>query len=261
MTRLAKYCFFQFTKPLPIQVQYSIIMGKIARFIRPRINEFIIKTEETEMIKMISLLLVVLFLCDGASAQDLKPISLPKPDTTGGQPLMKVLKDRQSTREFSADTLTLTTLSNLLWAGCGVNRAESGKRTAPSAMNWQEVSIYVATSHGLYLYDEKNYALQPILPEDIREKTGAQPFVKEVPVNLIYVADMTKANRGSESDKDLYSGADAAFIAENIYLFCASEGLATVVRGSVDRAELSKVMKLRPEQKIILAQSVGYPKK
>lgn len=213
------------------------------------------------MIKTIHVMLPILLLCTAADAQGPKPIELPKPDTTGGQPLMKALKNRQSTREFSADTLSLTVLSNLLWAGCGVNRANSGKRTAPSAMNWQEIDIYIATAHGLYLYDDKNNVLQPILSEDIREKTGTQPFVKDVPINLVYVADYAKVSHASDSDKALYSGADAAFIAENVYLFCASEGLATVVRGSVDRLGLAEVMRLRPEQKIILAQSIGYPKK
>ena len=99
-----------------------------------------------------------------------------------------------------------------------------------------------------------------MLTEDLREKTGSQPFVKDVPVNLVYVADYAKMTQGSETDRTLYSAADAGFISENVYLYCASEGLATVVRGSVDRAALEKAMQLRPTQKVILAQSVGYPK-
>ncbi len=212
------------------------------------------------MIQYATILLTFLTL-GVAATQDLKPIELPKPDTTGGKPLMQVLKERQSTRDYSADTLTLPVLSNLLWAACGVNRAESGKRTAPSAVNWQEVEVYVATAHGLYLYESKTHTLQPILSEDIRGNTGVQPFVKEVPVNLIYVADYTKMTRASDTSKVAYASADAAFMAENVYLFCASEGLATVVRGSFDREALSKIMKLRPEQRIVLTQSVGYPKK
>ncbi|MCX6829660.1 MAG: SagB/ThcOx family dehydrogenase [candidate division Zixibacteria bacterium] len=213
------------------------------------------------MVRIIMILLPILLLGVAVVAQDLKPIELPKPDTTGGKPLMQVLKNRHSSREFSADTLSLPVLSNLLWAACGINRPEEGKRTAPSAVNWQEVDVYVATAHGLYQYEPKQHILQPILAEDIREKTGSQPFVKEVPVNLIYVADYAKITRASDSSKDFYSAADAAFISENVYLFCASEGLATVVRGSVDRTSLAEIMKLRPEQKVILAQSVGYPKK
>jgi SagB-type dehydrogenase family enzyme len=207
------------------------------------------------------LILGVLLLAASVMAQDLKTIPLPAPDTTGGKPLMQVLKMRQTSREFSADSIPLPVLSNLLWAACGVNRAESGKRTAPSAMNWQEIDVYVVTVQGTYRYDSKTHALQQILTGDIREKTGAQPFVKEVPVNLVYVADYAKVTRGSDEDKTLYSAADAGFISQNVYLFCASEGLATVVRGSVDKAELAKAMSLRADQKIILAQSVGYAKK
>lgn len=206
------------------------------------------------------LVLCVLLLAVSVAAQDLKTIPLPSPDTTGGKPLMQALKMRQSSREFSADTIPLPVLSNLLWAACGVNRAESGKRTAPSAMNRQEIDVYAATAQGLFRYDSKTHSLQQLLTEDIRAKTGEQPFVKDAQVNLIYVADYAKMSRGSDEDKTLYSAADAGFISQNVYLFCASEGLATVVRGSVDRVELGKAMNLSADQKIILAQSIGYPK-
>ncbi len=213
------------------------------------------------MLQMIRFVLPILLISSAIVAQDFNPIQLPKPDTTGGMPLMLALKNRHSSREFSTDTLTLPALANLLWSACGVNRAADGKRTAPSAMNWQEIDVYVATAHGLFLYDHTKHALLPILSEDIREKTGMQPFVKDAPVNLVYVADMQRINRASEADKNFYSGVDAAFISENVYLYCASEGLATVVRGSVERDALAKAMKLRPDQKVILAQSVGYPQK
>jgi nitroreductase len=116
-------------------------------------------------------------------------------------------------------------------------------------------------ANGLYLYDARTQTLNPVLAEDIRGLTGRQPFVKDAPMNMIYVADLARLTGSSQEDKDLYSAADAGFISENVYLFCASEGLATVVRGSLDRQALSAAMKLRPEQKIILAQTVGYPKK
>jgi SagB-type dehydrogenase family enzyme len=196
-----------------------------------------------------------------ASAQELKPVQLPKPQMEGGKPLMQVLKDRKSSRAFSTNQLSPQMLGNLLWAAFGINRPESGHRTAPSAVNWQEIDIYVATADGLYLYDAKQHALQPILTEDIRVQTGGQPFVKDAPVELIFVADYSRMGKGAEEGKNLYSAADTGFISENAYLFCASEGLATVVRGSVPKADLAKTMKLRPDQKIILAQTVGYPKK
>jgi SagB-type dehydrogenase family enzyme len=207
------------------------------------------------------MLLPMLLVGAGIMAQDMKPIELSKPDMTGGKPLMQVLASRQSSREFSADTLSLPVLSNLLWAACGVSRAESGKRTAPSARNMQEIDVYVAMAHGLYVFEPKSHTLQPILAADIREHSGMQPFVKDVPVNLIYVADYARMGDGPEADKAMYAATDAAFISENAYLFCASEGLATVVRGSVEREALAKTMQLRADQKIILAQSVGYPGK
>ncbi len=196
-----------------------------------------------------------------AVAQELNPVPLPPPQTSGGRPLMQVLKDRQSSREFSTQKLSPQVLSNLLWAAFGVNRPDSGKRTAPSAMNWQEIDIYVATQDGLYIYDAKANALNPVLAQDVRGATGTQSFVKEAPVDLVYVADLAKTGRAGGEDQTLYTGADTGFIAQNVYLFCASEGLAAVVRGSVDRPALAKLMKLRPNQKIMLAQTVGYPKK
>jgi nitroreductase len=213
------------------------------------------------MLHAFRIALPILLLSTAVVAQGLKPIELSKPDTIGGKPLMQVLKSRHSSREFSADTLPTPVLSNLLWAAGGINRAGEGKRTAPSAMNWQEIDVYVATAHGLFLYDPSKHVLQQVLSEDIREKTGIQPFVNEVPVNLIYVADMAKVSKASDADKSFYTAADAAFVSENVYLFCASEGLSTVVRGSVDREALAKVMKLRADQKIMFAQSIGYPKK
>ncbi len=206
-------------------------------------------------------ILLVLLLCPALSlAQELKPISLPAPQTEGGKSLMQALKDRHSTREFSSEKLPLQVLSNLLWAAFGINRPDTGKRTAPSAMNWQEIDVYVATADGLYVYDAKGNKLDPVVAEDVRGATGEQPFVKDAPVGLVYVADFAKTGKSSAEDKSFYSAADAGFIAQNVYLFCASEGLAVVVRGSIDRAALAKVMKLRPDQKILLGQTVGYPK-
>ena len=195
-----------------------------------------------------------------AVAQQLKPIQLPAPQTTGGMPLMQALKARHSTREFSSRKLPLQVLSNLLWAAFGVNRPESGKRTAPSAMNWQETDIYVATAGGLYVYDAKGNKLDPVLAEDVRAATGTQSYVGEAPVNLVYVADLARTGRGGGENLALYNGADTGVIVQNVYLFCASEGLAVVVRGSINRAALAKTMKLRPDQKITLAQTVGYPR-
>lgn len=207
----------------------------------------------------IAMLLFALCLTSLGQAQELQPVQLPKPQTDGGKPLMQVLRERKSVRAFSSQDLSEQTLSNLLWAACGINRPD-GRRTAPSAMNRQEIDIYVVTAKGAWLYDAKEHLLKPVAAGDLRTLAGTQEWVKEAPVNLIYVADTAKMGGGDEEARTLYSGADVGFIAQNVYLYCASEELATVVRASVDRPALSKALGLRPEQKIILAQTVGHPK-
>jgi SagB-type dehydrogenase family enzyme len=176
------------------------------------------------------------------------------------------LKDRHSSRSFREEVLTHEVLSNLLWAAYGINRPESGKRTAPSALNWQEIDIYVTLKEGLYLYEAKGHALVPILNRDIRAETGSfiQPFVKKAPLNLVYVADLARTGglKGtvvSAEEKMLYAAVSTGAIVQNVYLYCASEGLSTVVRGYVDKTDLARAMGLREDQKIILAQTVGYP--
>jgi SagB-type dehydrogenase family enzyme len=213
-------------------------------------------------LQVVCLSLVVLLVCPAlVFGQEVKPIQLPDPEMDGSKPLMEALKDRHTSRGFGTEKLPKQVLSNLLWAAWGVNRPESGKRTAPSARNWQEIDIYVATADGLFLYDAKAHALQPILTEDIRALTGKQPFVQHAPVNLVYVADLSRMGDAEMEAKVFYSAADTGFISQNVYLYCASKGLATVVRGLVDRSALEKAMKLRPDQKVTLSQSVGYPKK
>ena len=199
--------------------------------------------------------------CEVSHAESAKSIKLSAPQTKIGMPLMQALENRKSGREFSSAELPLQVISDMLWAACGINRPDSGHRTAPTAMNMQEIDIYVAKADGLYLFDAKENILKLILAEDIRALTGKQPFVKDAPINLVYVANLSKMNKLSAENMDFYAATDTGFISENVYLFCASSGLATVVRGFVDRPALTKAMKLRPDQKIILAQTVGYPKK
>lgn len=191
-------------------------------------------------------------------ADEMKTIKLLPPQTEGGKPLMQALKERSSTRSFSSRELPPQVLSNLLWAACGVNRPGSGGMTAPTAMNMQEIDIYVAMKDGAYLYKAKSNELIPILSSDIRESTGKQDLVKKAPVNLIYVSDLSKMRDMSSQDADFYGATDTGFISENVYLYCSSSGLATVVRGWLDKTELAKAMKLRPDQRVILAQTVGY---
>jgi len=203
-----------------------------------------------------------LILLTGAGyAQERGAIKLPAPVMTGGMPLMQALKARHSTREFSGKALSPQVLSNLLWAAAGVNRPDSGKRTAPSARNWREIDIYITLPEGAYRFDANEHVLLPVRSEDLRAQTGVQDFVARAPVNLVYVANLDRMQGASSEHKDLYAAADTGFVAQNVYLFCASEGLATVVRGSVDREALAPMLGLGEWQRIILAQTVGYPAK
>jgi hypothetical protein len=183
----------------------------------------------------------IIFMSGILMAEEPQSVALPAPVTEGGKPLMQCLNERHSTREFGVDVVNTQVLSNLLWAAFGINRAD-GHRTAPSAMNNQETDIYVFLPEGVYLYDAKTHGLKQVLAGDHRAVAGGQEFVKDAPVNLVYVADFSK-------------------IAENAYLYCASDGLNCVVRGWVDREEVAKLLQLRVDQKVILAQTIGYPKK
>jgi SagB-type dehydrogenase family enzyme len=184
---------------------------------------------------------------------------LPPPQEHGGMPLLEALKQRRSRREFSRQELPLALLSGLLWAAFGINRPETSGRTAPSAHDWEEIDVYAATAQGLYVYRPREHALQKRLDADLRASTGLQEFVAEAPLDLVYVADLSRMHQASAEEKARYAGPDAGFIAQNVYLFCAAEGLATVVRGWLDRPRLARAMGLGPQQQIILAQTVGYP--
>ena len=194
-----------------------------------------------------------------ASAAELADIPLPSPRMDGGMPLMQALKERHSTRAFSSKALPDQVLADLLWAAFGINRPDTGRRTAPSARNWQEVDVFAVTENGAYLYDAKANVLRAVAAGDLRKLAGLQEFVGTAPLNLVFVADTARMTGSSPEDQALYAGADVGFISQNVYLFCASEGLATVVRGMVDRDALAKALNLPDHKKIILAQTVGYP--
>ncbi|MBF0384568.1 MAG: SagB/ThcOx family dehydrogenase [Candidatus Omnitrophica bacterium] len=207
----------------------------------------------------ITLLILLLFRSQPSFCQE-NPgnIKLLPPDLSRGKLLMQALNDRKTGRSFSEKELPLSVISNLFWAAFGINRPDSGLRTAPSAMNLQEIEIFAAKKDGLYIYNAKNNSLDLIIPKDIREKTGIQEFVKEAPLNLIYVADFSKMNF-EQKDKEIYAATDAAFISQNVYLFCSSEGLSTVVLGWVDKPKLESAMGLDKNKKVIYTQPVGYP--
>ncbi|MFA5011917.1 MAG: SagB/ThcOx family dehydrogenase [Ignavibacteria bacterium] len=183
-------------------------------------------------------------------------IKLLPAETTGGMPLMEALKKRHSERTFSSRKLDDQTLSNLMWASYGISREESGKRTAPTANNTQAMDVYVIFESGAYKYIAEDHSLELVAGKDLRTLAGKQDFVYTAPVNLVYVADYSKLK--NDSNKEMYSGAHAGFIGENVYLFCASAGMNTVIRAWVDREPLEKELKLNENQKIILAQTVGY---
>lgn len=185
-------------------------------------------------------------------------LSLPTPQKSGGISLMEALARRRSLREFSATELTREELSSLLWAADGVNRPELRERTAPSAMNAQEIDIYVALSTGLWRYAPEPHALDLVASVDARRVTGLQDFVAVAPIDLVYVADYRRMALIPEKSRATYAAACVGAISQNVYLYCAAAGLATVVRGLFDTVALTAALSLRPHQHIVLTQTVGH---
>ena len=185
---------------------------------------------------------------------------LPRADTHGGLPLMQALAHRHSSRSFARDALPQQVLSNLLWAAFGINRVENQGRTAPSAIGAQEIDIYAALPGGLYVYDPLAHSIALVAAVDARRVTGYQDFVDEAPIDLIYVADHAHLGAVPAERRQAYSAVCAGAIAQNVYLYCASEGLATVVRGWFDHAALARALGLSAEEHVLLAQTVGYPR-
>jgi nitroreductase len=193
------------------------------------------------------------------STPELEPFELPPPRTEGGMPLMAALKLRRSTRQYSDRALPVETLSNLLWADYGINRP-SGDRTAPYWRHVMVMDIYVVTADGVRIYEPNAHTLLPHLQGDIRAQTGLQDFVATAPLNLVYVAHGERTTDVSPEERRLFASVDTGFIGQNVYLFCASEGLATVFRGSVDYPKLARTLKLPDQQFVTFAQTVGYPR-
>lgn len=178
-------------------------------------------------------------------------IVLPQPQTTGGMPLMEALSKRKSTREFSTNKrLTDQQLANLLWAACGYNRED--KLTIPTALNKQEVSVYVITPEGAWRYAAKEHKLVQVTDKDVRDYAAAQEYAKKALLNIAIVSDKELM------ENDFYAGTDAGAAMQNIYLWCAANGIGTVTRGSFDKEGLAKALNLKPSQRVILVQTVGY---
>ncbi|MGZ5276571.1 MAG: nitroreductase family protein [Caldimonas sp.] len=186
-------------------------------------------------------------------------VVLPAPALSPQVTLESALKRRHSTRTFLPNPLPLEMLSTLLWAGFGINRPQSHGRTAPSAHDWQETDVYAVLAEGAWRYDAHEHRLLRVSGEDLRRHTGTQDFVATAPLDLVYVADFSRMANVREEDRDFLAGADAGCIAQNVYLCCSGMGLATVVRGLVDRRSLAQVLGLATTQRITLAQTVGHP--
>ena len=193
-----------------------------------------------------------------AAAADAAPVPLPPPRRQGGMPMMSALNLRHSTRAYIDRPLAEQTLSDLLWAAYGVNRP-SGDRTAPYWRHIMVIDIYAIMADGVWLYDPMSHALVKQSGEDLRAVSGTQDFVGTAPLDLVYVAHGERMTDVGPQEKRLYASADACFIGQNVYLFCASEGLATVFRGSANQERLGQAMKLPEGQFVTFAQTVGHP--
>jgi hypothetical protein len=201
---------------------------------------------------------------------ELQPIILPKPETEGGKSVLASLLVRKTTRSISSRELPLQVISNLLWAGFGVNR-ESGSlgkkgRTAPSASNSQEIDLYVALPEGIYLYKAVNHQLLPVAEGDFRARSGRRNAAT-APLNIFYIADLSRYDLGpAQPDREIgdpevqksYYYTDTGFIAQNIYLYAASFGLAAWFH-NCDKENTVREFKLKPTQRVLFAQTVGYP--
>jgi len=204
------------------------------------------------------LLLAVLLSLVNVKAQVIETVTLPPAQKTGGMPLMEAFQLRKSQRSFSSKELTTQQISNLLWSAYGINRPD-GLRTVPAAKNWYEFDIYVVKSDGWFLYEVSKHALLKMGNEDLRIYGGTQDFVKAAPVILVYVADFKRMNDTTDELRKFFSAVDVGYISQNVYLWSASEGLATIILGQVDKVKVREILKLKPDQQVILSQPVGYP--
>ena len=210
--------------------------------------------------RKVQLLLLCLFISVATFAAD-KVIRLPKPNLNRNSEVMEAFANRHSTREYAAKALTLTDLSDLLWAANGINRPEEGKRTAPSAMNKQDVDVYVVLPEGTYLYDAKAHQLNLVAEGDHRGAVaGGQAFVKSAPVSLLLVSDLSRLGDAKNTHTQLMGAVDAGIVSQNISIFCSAARLATVPRASMDINQLKKVLKLKESQVPMMNHPIGYLK-
>jgi SagB-type dehydrogenase family enzyme len=211
--------------------------------------------------KMIIIYFCTAIIINSLSAQDSKTIKLNPPDITRGLAVMKALSLRASATEFDTTSLKLQDISDLLWAANGINRPESGKRTAPSAMNAQDIDVYAFMKSGVYLYNAKKHCLDFIIDGDHRALVaGRQENFAKAPLICLLVSDISRFQRGNDSSKLVIAAYDAGIVSENISIFCASVNLATRPRASMDQQKLREILKLKDSQHMLLNNPVGYKK-
>lgn len=187
-------------------------------------------------------------------------IKLLKPNTKGGKPLMKLVSSRRSDRNFADKDLSLRQISEIVWVANGINRAD-GKRTIPSAMGIYPLDLYVFTKNAVYLYSPEEHILIPVLKGDHRESTGCQVFVKEAPINLVFIADLSRYEGKVKRTKEAFyhsASLDVGHATQNVYLYAAQEKLKAVVRAMADEKKLIKLLNLDENHRFIIAQTIGY---
>jgi SagB-type dehydrogenase family enzyme len=212
--------------------------------------------------KKLFFIIVLVSIVSGLNAQDLKTLSLNPPDKSRGLSVMQAFSNRASATAWNSENLKLQDLSDLLWAADGINRPDQKKRTAPSAMNAQDVDVYVFLPEGVYIYDAAGNKLDPVVAGDQRLlAAGAQADMAKAPVILVLVSDIAKFTRGDDSNKLLMAAMDAGMVSQNISLFCAGAGLITRPRATMDQAKLKEVLKLKDSQRPLLNNPVSYPVK
>lgn len=205
------------------------------------------------MKNLMTIFAILLITVSGLSAQD---IQLNPPDLSN--PVLKALQDRQSTRSFASTDIPVEELSNILWAGFGINRPESGKRTAPSAFNAQDIDIYVLMESGCYLYDASAQVLRKVQDKDLRPLVALQEYAENVPVHLLFVSNFSKLERTGDR-AEVYAMSSAALIAENVFVYCSSIGMGCIIRANMKAEEIHKELGLTENQHVILSEAIGYP--
>ncbi len=210
--------------------------------------------------KQLSIALMAFLFVMNMQAQETKVMKLNAPNKTKGEAVMKAFSERQSAREYAQKDLSLQDLSDLLWATNGINRPD-GKRTAPSAMNFQDVDVFVITKEGAYSYDAKAHALNLITAGDHRAAVaGSQDFVKMAPVSIVLASELTRMGDPKTEQTKLMAAVDVGIVCQNINIACAGLGLATVPRASMDHSALKKILKLTDTHLLLMNNPVGYPK-